>query len=357
MSNKIFEGINILDLSTVLAGPSVATFFAELGAHVVKIENPANGGDVTRSWKLQSEAVDTNVSAYFAAINYGKQYITLDLKTERNALEEHIKWAHVIVANFKMDDYEKFGLTPAHVFAINDNAIYACLSGFSSNAQRVAYDSVLQAETGFMYMNGTTNSGPVKMPVALIDVLAAHQLKEGILCAMIQQLKGARKLVVNCSLEKAGLASLANQASNYLMQGKVAEPMGSLHPNIAPYGEAFSTSDNKLIVLAVGSDGQFKTLCKIVGIENIAHDARFATTQLRVKNRTQLAELLQKQFTTQTCADWMQQFIEHNVPAGAIKNMAEVMQNEVAQQMILEEEIDGVITKRLASVAFSITTY
>jgi crotonobetainyl-CoA:carnitine CoA-transferase CaiB-like acyl-CoA transferase len=357
MSNKIFEGINILDLSTVLAGPSVATFFAELGAHVVKIENPANGGDVTRSWKLQSEATASSVSAYFSAINYGKQYQTLDLKTEREALINHIKWAHVIVANFKNDDYQKFGLTPEQVFEMNEQVIYARISGFDSNPQRVAYDSVLQAETGFMYMNGTAQSGPVKMPVALIDVLAAHQMKEGILCAMIQQLKGAKKLVVNCSLEKAGLASLANQASNYLMQGKVAEPIGSLHPNIAPYGEAFATADNKLIVLAIGSDTQFKMLCKILGVELIANDARFATNQLRVKNRTQLAELLQKQFATQTCADWMQQFIEHNVPAGAIKNMAEVMQNKVAQQMILEEEIDGVMTKRLASVAFSITTY
>ncbi len=353
---KIFEGLKVVDLSTVLAGPSVATFFAELGAQVIKVENPKTGGDVTRTWKLESEDATSNISAYFSSVNYNKEYIELDIASEEGhaSLKQLIREADILITNFKHGDDVKFNLTPQQVRSINPTIIYAQLKGFNSIPERVAYDVVLQAETGYMYMNGTTVSGPVKMPVAMMDVLAAHQLKEGILCALIQKAKTGKGCVVESSLEKAGLASLVNQATNYLMGGHIAERMGSLHPNIAPYGDIFYCKDEKAIVLAVGSQKQFQKLCESLGDASIASHELYSNNQLRLANRNQLCAQLQVLFSRKTRDEWMQLFIANHIPAGAIKKMDEVMENTVAKEMFLAEEINGVATKRLASVAFSL---
>lgn len=355
--NQLFKELKVVDLSTVLAGPSVATFFSELGADVIKIENPRTGGDVTRSWKLETENTNSNVSAYFSSINYKKKYIELDISTEEgySVLLPLIQDADILITNFKHGDDKKFKLTPDEVQAINPFIIYARLKGFDSMPQRVAYDVVLQAETGFMHMNGTVDSGPVKMPVAMMDVLAAHQLKEGILCALIQKLKTGKGSTVECSLEKAGIASLVNQATNYLMAGHDAERMGSLHPNIAPYGEIFYGSDNKGIVLAVGSDKQFKTLCSILNAQILTREEKFANNQNRVIHRQELSDLLQSYFTMKKRDEWMDLLIMHQIPAGAIRRISEVMESNVAKTMILEEEIQGVYTKRIASVGFHLS--
>lgn len=354
--NAIFKGLQVLDLSSVLAGPSVATFFAELGAKVIKVENPHFGGDVTRSWKLDSERPEASVSAYFSSVNYGKSYLTLDLGDPHNRLqlEDLIASSDIIIVNFKHGDDIKFRLSPQDVLRINPQAIYASLKGFASDERRVAYDVVLQAETGFMYMNGTPNSGPLKMPVAIIDVIAAHQLKEGILCALIQRIQSGKGAVVRCSLEQAALTALVNQASNFLMAGRVAQPMGSLHPNIAPYGETFVCADKRYVVLAIGSDAQFSELCDILNLPDLAKDSRYCTNQLRVANRNFLYEELSKAFLKKKRDAWMDAFHAHRIPAGAINTMAEVMQGSAALDMIRKETIDGIETTRLSSVAFTL---
>jgi crotonobetainyl-CoA:carnitine CoA-transferase CaiB-like acyl-CoA transferase len=352
----LFEGLRILDFSTVLAGPSVATFFAELGASVIKIENPRTSGDVTRSWKLPVEDHSASVSAYFSSVNYRKKYLFLDASdaSSRVKLKSLVAESDVIIVNFKEGDDKKFRLSPEDIKAIKEDIIYARLTGFTSNPSRVAYDVVLQAETGYMHMNGTPDSGPVKMPVALMDVLAAHQLKEGILCALLRKLKTGQGSIVSCSLEKAGLSALVNQASNYLMAGHVPVRIGSLHPNIAPYGETFTCADGKQIVLAIGSNRQFKTLCEILGDADLPAQSEFEDNAGRVKNRKLLGQKLEKLFTRFQSGFLMDQFIDSDVPAGAIRSMDEVMQNPVAQQMILTETIEGLITKRMQSAAFTI---
>ena len=284
ITHSLFHGLKVCDLSTVLAGPSVGSFFAELGAEVIKIENPRTHGDVTRSWKLASEDSQSSVSAYFASVNVKKTYVWLDLIQDRERLNAYIAQSDILIANFKAEDYSKFGLEKDQLLALNPRLIIARLKGFDSDQNRVAYDIALQAETGFMYMNGTPESGPVKMPVALIDVLAAHQLKEGILSALLVRERTGKGMQVDCSLEKAALASLVNQATNYLMAGHIPQRMGSLHPNIAPYGEIFACADQKLLVLASGSDKQFVKICEILSIPETARDPRFATNQLRVIN-------------------------------------------------------------------------
>lgn len=353
---KLFEDLKVLDLSSVLAGPSVATFFAELGARVIKVENPRTGGDVTRSWKLQSEDPNSPVSAYFASVNYKKQYLELDLTSEEgySDLMKLIADSDVLVTNFKYGDDVKLKLTPEQIQAVNPTLIYARLRGFDSRPERVAYDVVLQAETGFMHMNGTEESGPVKMPVALMDVLAAHQLKEGILCALIQKLKTGKGSVVDCSLEKAGLASLVNQSANYLMAGYIPTRMGSKHPNIAPYGDVFECKDKKSLVLAVGSQKQFENLCRILGDVSIAMNELFSDNQRRLMNREALNQRLSDLFIAKSRDEWMELFHQNHIPAGAVKEMDEVLENPVVREMELAEEIAGVPTMRLASAAFTI---
>jgi crotonobetainyl-CoA:carnitine CoA-transferase CaiB-like acyl-CoA transferase len=350
---NMFQGLRVLDLSTVLAGPSVGTFFAELGASVIKIESP-KGGDVTRTWRLKSEGATEDISAYFASVNYKKSYIQLDFTNEsdRLKLDDMIRESDIVIVNFKEGDDAKFRLSPAEVQAVNPTIIYASLKGFASNANRIAYDVVLQAECGFMFMNGDHKSGPLKMPVALIDVLAAHQMKEGILCALIQRLKTGRGSVVRVTLEESALSALMNQASNYLMAGHIAKPEGSLHPNIAPYGETFSCSDQKQLVLAIGSNQQFSKLCDCLSLQHLQEEKEYSTNQNRVLHRNELAGIIQSKLEKESRDYWMNLFIEQGIPAGSIRSMEEIFESDFARSMVREEIISECHTKRITSIAF-----
>lgn len=351
----MFEDLIVIDCSTVLAGPSVGTFFAELGAEVTKIENPAVP-DVTRSWKLASEAKNTPVSAYFSSVNYHKKYQQIDFK-DRSQVEQFIdliKTADILLSNFKKGDAEKFGISDAYLHSVNPKLIIGKISGFGTESDRVAYDLILQAETGFMSMNGTPESGPVKMPVALIDVLAAHQLKEGILTALLNRTKTQKGSVVSVSLYDAAIASLANQASNYLMEGHIPKRIGSLHPNIAPYGEIFRTNDGKLITFAIGSNRHFQLLCNFLGLSNLPADPRFSENVERVKNRTELQEIIGAIISRFDAADILEFMHAHFVPAGLIKDLEQVFDGPNAQALIRTETIEDIQTKRVSQIAFQL---
>ncbi|MBP5984112.1 MAG: CoA transferase [Fluviicola sp.] len=350
----MFESLTIIDCSTVLAGPSVGTFFAELGAKVVKIEHPTLP-DVTRSWKLASEETNA-LSAYFSSVNFKKIYAHLDLSiaTDRLELLEKLETADIFLSNFKKGDAEKFGITSDILHAINPRLIIGKISGFGDESDRVAYDLILQAETGFMSMNGTPESGPTKMPVALIDVLAAHQLKEGILVALYKRLQTNKGSVVSVSLYDAAIASLANQASNYLMAGHVPQRIGSLHPNIAPYGEIFKTKDEQQITFAIGSNRHFAGLCAFLKLDTLANDEQFSTNSQRVTNRVKLQSLLQERITNLSAAAILNAMQQEAIPAGLVKNLAAVFESETAQALIRSEQINKQETKRVTQIAFKI---
>ena len=214
---------------------------------------------------------------------------------------------------------------------------------------------VLQAETGFMYMNGNGHSGPIKMPVAFIDVLAAHQLKEGLLLALIKRAKENKGSLVEVSLYDTAISSLKNQATNWLMNNLIPQPIGSLHPNIAPYGETFETKDNKLIVLAIGNNKHFKLLLNVLKAEHLFENELYKDNQSRVINRTTLAHELTLYFKNDTRKNLLLNFIENGVPAGSINNLKEVFEEESAQNLILKEVIDGVATKRVKTAVFKIS--
>jgi crotonobetainyl-CoA:carnitine CoA-transferase CaiB-like acyl-CoA transferase len=350
----MLEGLKVVELATVLAGPHVGMFFAELGAEVIKIEHPEHP-DVTRSWKLPIEKIDNPTSAYFSSINYKKTYVQLNLKKAEDNQEARdlIAEADILLSNFKKGDDHKFGLTDKQLHEINPRLIIGKITGFGNDSDRVAYDLILQAETGFMSMNGTTDSGPVKMPVALIDVLAAHHLKEGILLALIDRLKTGKGRSVSVSLYDAAVSSLVNQASNYLMNKHIPQRIGSLHPNIAPYGELFNTLDDKLITFAIGSQTHFDKLVDTLGAAKLSSHRDYSTNQLRVENRMQLATELKPYVQQFTASDLLNKLQQEHVPCAEIKNLKDVFKEPAAKSLVREEIIEGKLTKRVTSIAFT----
>lgn len=347
------KGIRVIDASTVLAGPSVGTFFAELGATVLKIEHPTHP-DVTRSWKLPSEDTNSPVSSYFSSINYLKEYISLNLKNadDRQSFLNHVESADILITNFKFGDAEKFGIEDEKLRTINPRLIIGKINGYGADDDRVAYDLILQAESGFMSMNGTPESGPVKMPVAMIDVMAAHHLKEGILLALYEREKSEKGKSMSVSLYDAAVSSLVNQASNYLMSNHVPQRIGSLHPNIAPYGELFQTSDDCTVTFAIGSDDHFEKLCHELKADELVEDERFSSNQKRVVNRAALKDQLEPLVASRSADSLLNALQAANVPAGKIQNLKEVFSSDKAKSLIREEVISGVPTKRVTSVVF-----
>tara|TARA_B100001287_G_scaffold81608_1_gene67980 strand:- start:4971 stop:6026 length:1056 start_codon:yes stop_codon:yes gene_type:complete len=346
--HKRFENIKILDLSTVLAGPSVATFFAELGAQVLKIEPPLQG-DVTRSWKLPAEDPDDTISAYFSSVNFKKKYLTLDLQNQKDhsILMQHISNTDIIISNFKKGDAKKLNIEDATLRKINPKLIIGKITGFGSESERIAYDLILQAETGFMSINGEADQGPLKMPVALIDVLAAHHLKEGILIALLSN----EARTVNVSLYDAAVSSLVNQASNYLMTSEKPKRQGNLHPNIAPYGEIFSCKDGHSITFAIGSDKHFRLLCSLLESKKLIESNKYKTNQLRVIHRKELAEELSTLISGITMEVLLSDCLKKGIPCAQIKSIDQVLTSDLSKDLIREEIIEGKNTSRITSIA------
>jgi crotonobetainyl-CoA:carnitine CoA-transferase CaiB-like acyl-CoA transferase len=223
----ILNGLTVLELSSVLAGPSVSQFLSELGASVVKIENKQTRGDVTRTWKLKTETNGGNNNddrtAYFHCCNSGKQSIAVDVTKMAGLDIVHrlVERSDIVVASYKPGDAEKLQLDYNTLRELNPSLIYACISGYGQDDSRAGYDAVIQAEAGFQYMNGSPGSLPCKMPVALMDVLAAHHLKEGILTSLLHRERTGEGSFVQVSLIKAAVSSLANQATGYLIANSI----------------------------------------------------------------------------------------------------------------------------------------
>ena len=349
----MLKNLVVIDASSILAGPSVATFFAELGANVIKIEHPINH-DATRNWMLPSEDKSSNVSAYFSSVNYLKEYTKLDLANSKDhsVFLDRIKSADILITNFKETDYKKLNILDEQLFAVNPSLIIGKINGYGKASDRVAFDLILQAETGHMSMNGTPESGPIKMPVALIDVLAAHHLKEGILLALYNRQKTGKGKTINISLYDAAVSSLCNQASNYLMTGEIPKRTGSLHPNIAPYGELFTTKDGATITFAIGSNAHFIKLCKLLDLNHLANDLKFSDNQNRVINREELYAPIQKKVATFGAKELLNALKKVNVPVGKVKNLEEVFEEEAAKKLVRTQIIGNRETKRVTSVLF-----
>jgi crotonobetainyl-CoA:carnitine CoA-transferase CaiB-like acyl-CoA transferase len=336
----MLENLKVLELASVLAGPSVGQFFAELGAEVIKVENSKTGGDITRSWRLSSERLEDDRSAYFCSVNWGKKSVAVDLSTTKGKEIVHKLAAKsdVVIASYKPGDAEKLGVSYQQLKIVNDKIIYGQISGYGSDNDRVGYDAVIQAESGFMDMNGEENGDPLKMPVALIDVLAAHQLKEGLLLALLKKERTGEGSFIEVSLIQTAVSSLVNQASNWLVAKSLPKRKGSLHPNIAPYGESFETKDARRLIVAVGSDRQFSDLCEILNLNELSTDIRFSTNQQRVVNRKILKELLEEKIKRHPANKLMSLIHQRKIPAGLIQNLKEVFEMKEAKEILIHDD-------------------
>jgi crotonobetainyl-CoA:carnitine CoA-transferase CaiB-like acyl-CoA transferase len=332
----MFKNLKVLELASVLAGPGVGQFFAELGAEVIKVESLKTNGDVTRTWKSSGEETDDR-SAYFCSVNWGKKSLAIDLETAegKQTIYKLIKGTDIVIASYKPGDAKKLGVDYETLSAINSSLIYGQITGYGSQNPRVGYDAVIQAEAGFMFMNGEPDGPSLKMPVALIDVLAGHQLKEAILIAMLERTHTGIGKMVEVSLIQTALASLANQSSNWLVAHKLPQKHGSAHPNIAPYGDVFKTKDDVEILLAIGTDRQFQDLCQVLKSAALLENPLFSTNQNRVKNRELLKLGLILCFENFVSTDLLPELHARNIPAGTIQNIKQAFELPEAKDILM----------------------
>lgn len=329
-THQLCDGLVVLELASVLAGPSVGQFFAELGARVIKLENPATNGDVTRTWRVAGEP-ETDRSAYFHSCNWGKESIAVDLRDPRgtDVLHRLVAASDVVITNHLPRAARSLKADWDTLRTIRPDLIMGSIVGYDPGSGRPGYDAIIQAEAGYYYINGDPSSEgghPTKMPVALMDILAGHQLKQALLMALIRRERTGKGSHVTVSLFDAAVSSLTNQATNWLVTGRIPQPMGSEHPNIAPYGSVFRTSDGQALVLGVGTDRQFGQLCTILGIPALADDPRFAQNQQRVEHRAILNERLQVAILRHTRDALLKQCLSSGIPAGAVRKMDEVFE-------------------------------
>lgn len=350
-------GLKVLELASILAGPVTGQFLAETGAEVIKVENPATGGDPTRSWLLAGERISDGVSAYFSCANWGKRSIALDVGKAggRRVVQELARQSDVVIASYKPGDDRKLGLDPDTLRADNPRLIYAQISAYGTDDPRPGFDAIVQAESGFTYLNGERDGPPVKMPVALVDLLAAHQLKEAILLALLARERSGRGRHVHVSLLDAAIASLANQASNYLVAGVVPRRMGSEHPNISPYGGVYRLADGRELVLAVGTERQWQALTEAIGRPELAADPRFADNRARVVHRQDLKAQLDSTLADFDSATASERLRAARVPFGLVNDMQQVFEQPGGgRTLITDGPLRGVrtfVANGLATVA------
>ncbi len=356
---KPYKGLKVLELSSVLAGPLAGSFFAEGGAEVLKVEHPKYG-DITRSWRSRSENSESKISAYYASANTGKIVIRKDLENDEGKqwLEKELASADVLLQNFKASDLKKFDLEPESVAKRFPKLVHIRLVGFVNAPTRLAYDVVVQAETGFMYMNGNEKGLPTRMPVALMDVIASEQIRSATLSGLYLREKGTTGYYSEVSLEKSGLSALVNRATNYLMNGSEQNRAGSTHPNIAPYGDLLELNGGRHLVLAVGSDAQFSKLCSVLGKTELISDSRFECNARRVENRSALMTELQKSVNTIDDAEkFLEELITAGVPAGMVRPLSEVFnEGSSASKNLVKEDGDRLILKP-STVAYTTTIF
>lgn len=330
------EGVKVLDLTRVLAGPHCTMILADLGADVLKVEAPG-GSDETRYW---GPPFQNGVSAYYLCANRNKRSITVNLKTEegREIIRALAKDADVLIHNFKTGSMEKWLLDYDSIKVINPRLVYCSITGFGEtgpNRHLPGYDYIIQGMSGMMSITGNKESGPMKIGVAMVDILTGLYSAISIEAALYEREKSGLGQKIDMSLMDTAVSSLANVASNYLISGKVPRRLGNDHPNIVPYSK-FKASDGELII-AVGNNRQFADLCAVMGISQIAEDEHYCTNEARVKNKLELTKIMEEQLQLKTVDEWMELFSQKNIPCGPIHSMDKVFQHPqvLAREMVI----------------------
>lgn len=339
------EGIRILDLSRILAGPSCTQILGDLGADVIKIERPGSGDD-TRGWGPpflhDGGSNGSRDSAYFLSTNRNKRSVTVDIASEKGLgiVRDLIAKSDVLVENFKVGDLDRRGLGWDKVHALAPGLVYCSVTGFGQTgpyARQPGYDFIIQGMGGLMSITGEPDGAPMKVGVPISDIMAGMYATVSILAALRERDATGKGRRIDISLLDCQAAWLYNQASNYFVGGGAPERHGNAHPNIVPY-ETFPTADGH-INLGVGNDGQFSRLCAIIGRPELVDDPRFKTNTRRLENRSALITALRTAFGERTSAEWLEACIAAGVPCGPINTIPEVFEDPHVKARGLVQEI------------------
>ncbi len=350
----ILDGIVVADFSRVLAGPLATMMLADLGADVIKVERPGTGDD-TRAW---GPPWTDRTSAYFESANRSKRSVELDLDDpdDRAAARELAGRADVLVENFRSGSLDAKGFGHDELAAINPSLIYCSVTGFGSGAgaDLPGYDFLVQALGGLMSITGDPGGDPMKVGVALVDVLTAKDAVTGILAALYERERSGLGQRVEVNLLSSLLGSLANQGANFLATGTAPTRMGNSHPSIAPY-ETLRCRDG-VIAVACGNDGQFARLAATLGAAELADDPRFATNPDRVRHRAGLVAALEERLAARDAGEWTRLLTEAGVPAGTVGDVASGF--ALAERLGLRPRVpvgDGAMDQVRNPIAFSRT--
>jgi crotonobetainyl-CoA:carnitine CoA-transferase CaiB-like acyl-CoA transferase len=312
-------GIRVVDLSRVLAGPYATMTLADFGADVVKVEHP-KGGDETRSWGPPFAGGE---SAYFLSVNRGKRSVAIDLKDPegRDLALELCARADVVIENFRSGGANRLGLDYPAVRARRPDVVYCTITGFGPREPRTrpGYDFTVQAESGLMSITGEPDAEPMKVGVAVVDVLTGLNAAVAVLAALHRRSQTGEGELIEISLLDSALAALVNVAAGALVTGAEAKRYGNAHPSIVPY-QPFRTADGSLAV-AAANDGLYRKLCAALGRPDLADDERYATNEARVRNRDSLVAELEAVFAERKTDEWLRVLLDAEVPAGEIRGV------------------------------------
>ena len=341
--------LRVLDLSRILAGPWATQMLGDLGADIIKVERPGIGDD-TRGWgppfadTITGDAAEDAAarSAYFCSVNRNKRSLAIDITSPEGSaiLRRLAAEADILVENFKVGGLAKYGLDYAALKAVNPALVYCSITGFGMDgpdAHRAGYDFMIQGMGGLMSVTGEPDGMPMKVGVALVDVLTGTNAATAILAAVMHAQRTGDGQHIDMSLFDVSVASLANQALNYLVSGQVPGRLGNAHPNIVPY-QAFATADGH-IILAVGNDSQFRKFCKVAGCAALVDDPAYATNRERVENRDRLLPHITAAFARQTTDWWLAELANVGVPAGPINPIDAVLDEPQAHHRGLARSI------------------
>ena len=347
------DGIRVLDFTRVLAGPFCTMMLGDMGADVIKIEQPGRGDD-TRHWGPPWAG---ELSAYFASVNRNKRSLTLNLKNERSQsiAFELARQSHIVIENFKPGQMAAYGLDYEMLRQINPALVYCAITGYGQDGPdhtKPGYDYVIQGMSGLMSITGPSDGPSYKVGVAISDVISGLNASTAILAALNHSQRTGEGQYIDIALLDSQIAALVNIASNYLVSGEAPQRMGNEHPNIVPY-QTFTTSDGEIVV-AVGNDRQFATLCHIIERPELSDDARFATNPARVENRKALISILAGIFVRRSSHTWVDLLTEAGIPAGPINDIPTALNNPQIESRGLVQQTtlhDGTFLKFIGPVA------
>ena len=346
-------GIRVIELARILAAPWAGQVLADLGADVIKVEQPGRGDD-TRHWgppfvegSSDDNQNDNLGAAYYHACNRGKRSIVVDIATRQGqeTIRRLAASADVLIENFKVGGLAKYGLDEASLRSLNPRLVYCSITGFGQTgpyAGRAGYDVMIQGMSGIMALIGEPRGEPMKMGVAFADIFTGLYATIAIQAALAERQRTGRGAVIDMALLDAMVAVLANQGMNYLVTGREPPRLGNAHPNVVPY-EVFPASDGHVIV-AVGNDRQFKGFCRLLGHNDLAGDARFTSNADRVENREALIPDLKAATAKWPAAALLAALEAGGVPAGPINGLAAIFADPqiAARELVIERSVDGV---------------